>query len=326
MNLFVYSSPLHFLFATVIAKNMGGRSIGLYTPFAKDFSSTFAQISKYTAFSFDESYDFSELMQLREKFEIRQIFLPNRFQYEAVCIFNTFKSSAKINLYEEGAALYLSSLHVGHNISDQNRTLWVKNFLRSCFGLPKSHIYLNSFSNIYCMFPDMLPALSEKGQSLQPLFSSFLSGLPKARESQKGILILSQWFVSENVLTEKEYIHYLCDISSRLGYEQIFYKPHPRDSESLTQQLVNKHDFKLLPAPFDEDLPIELFLIANPLIDIVGFWTSTLLYTQHLLPNNVFSIYSDFAQFFPNNMKLQSMYKKSSGLLEKFGICPFKQK
>lgn len=307
MNIVVFSSPLQYLFAHLVIKQLSLKNvIGVYYIYQKDFSTVFNYIDNILLNKIDKC-NMDEIEGIMTNRNLEAVFFSNRFSQEEVTLFHKVKGRAsKICLYEEGANFYLQHFFLNKNINDNNFVLKLKNMIKQLVKKNASHIYISQIDEIYSVFDlEFLPK-NVKRYSLFEQFQKLQSnGLTKQSDS---CLILSQWFVEHNYLSEDEYIYYINHLVKRIEhkYKNIYYKPHPRDAEKLNMNIYKNPKIKCLKIPYNE-VPVELF-IAKQNLDLYGFWSSAMFYINSAWDVDVFSLFQDLVNMYPENLRIKEMY------------------
>ncbi len=307
MNIVVFSSPLQYLFAHLVIRELSLKNvIGIHYIYQKDFSPIFNHIDNILFHKIDR-WSTDEIEGIMANSNIEAVFFSNRYSQEEVALFHKLKGrTSKICLYEEGANFYLQHFFLDKNIKDNNFVLKFKNMIKQLFKKNTSHIYLSQIDEIYSVFDlEFLPkkvkrySLFEQFQKLQS------SRLIKQNDS---CLILSQWFVEHNYLSEDEYIYYVNHLVEKIEnrYNNIYYKPHPRDAEKLNSNIYKNPKIKRLKTPYNE-VPVELF-IANQNLDLYGFWSSAMFYINSAWDVDVYSLFQDLINMYPENQRIKEMY------------------
>lgn len=317
MRIITFSSPLQYLFASLINKQNNDELVGYYYQFHADFSTVFDEIdkileSKLTRYPIENIYNLDRIPS--------EIILSNRFSYEDIKIFEFFKQDkVKFSIYEEGTSFYIDHNYLNKNINDKNIIIKLKNLIKKLINKPSSHIYMKDIDKTYSIFgnPEWMSKKIE-----QELFCNEFNKLKnKNKMNTKGnAIILSQWFVEHNILKEEEYIDFIGSVVNTLKnkYSIIYYKAHPRDNENMTQAIINKYSLSILAEPYNI-LPVEIF-IGKYDVDTYGFWTSAMFYVHRLWDIPTFSLFNKIISIHDKNIKLKEIYTTSKYLLNRYEI------
>lgn len=316
MRLIVFSSPLHFLVALLVKQSDGVESVGLYLRHQKDCSETFAKIAE--KLGVDLRY-VTSMESLDQNFS--EVVITNRFDPVQVALIEKYRRKATIAFMEEGASIYLKELHFSKGLSDGNRWLRLKELFRVVIGKGRRFIPMSWFEKGYSFCAAEIPFLSKRCEliNLTDVFRATVrnSNIDKSGGGKK-IIILSQWFVAKQILSEDEMLAFYGWLVERKlsGYDAVYYKPHPWDEVEFTDRV--KQQFGFLSVE-DEDLPVELWLALNPNADLIGFWTSTMFYCDGVLPNKAFSALKALSKY-SNNENIVYQYKIAEHLILNSGV------
>jgi len=308
MNIFLYSSPLQYLCAHLVIEKekIQNSSIGVYYLYDKDFTHIFKMIDKVMG----RTIQTKPLSSFHPKV-INHLFLTNRFSSHEIQFYTKHHNIIdQVSLYEEGANMYLPHFFLDKTINDSNLLLKLKNTIKKKLGKQVSHLPLTTFDSIYSIFD--IPFIAKKTKNI--LIYNEFKKLQTIQNKNNFCLILSQWFVEHRYLTENEYITYIKNLSHSLKktYNIVYFKPHPRDNNSMVNRIYNIDHIARLPSDY-EDLPAEL-VIAKLNLDVFGFWTSTMFYVIEAWDINVYSLFEDLL----SNYKKQdiiNMYELDAKIL-----------
>jgi len=317
-NIFLFSSPLQYLFATLTARLVGGPATGYFYQYGRNFEDVYEAMDHIAGHVLDRN-DIAQMDDPKAPF---RLFIGNRFSnVEIDCFCRLRARSDEICLYEEGVNLYIDHFYLNKKLSDSNKINWLKNQIKRSIGKNPNQIYLREFSKIYSVFskipyrPNTVMHISLADEMRK------ISKNKLEKTEKKEALLLSQWFVSHNLLNNNEYFNFIRDAVSYIaqGYDKVYFKAHPRDPDNVTERILAELPVLRLPKDF-ESVPAELFLATNPSVDVFGFWTSAMFYSKHLYGSRSVSFFRALVERFADRSEIREMYKSVQPLLIEKGI------
>lgn len=306
MNYFIFSSPLQFFFATLVANELGGKCLGFYYFFGKDFTQEYVKISnvmdsKIHIVGDTSNIDFSGISPSDS------FFLGNRFAPQEIEIFSKArKLKSQVNLYEEGTNTYLEHHFASSSLSDSSLSLRVKNLIKKVLNRKVTHIYLGEFDSIYTTFK--FDNKNVKNNIRIKLNS-------KASEGNGGInrdcIFLSQSLTQDGFLSEEDYVNFVKSLLDFLltKYSVVYFKQHPRDSIKVIQNILEDFGDRVSELPLDyNNLPVEIYLSEFSHVDVYGFFTSTLMYHSSLFGGKSFQVLSLLVSMIDTSPQLKTLH------------------
>lgn len=324
-NIFIFSSPLQFLFACIISLNLKNKAVieGYYYIYDKNFINVYSKILQFLKAPFDNIQILSNL-DIDNLKEDDQIFLGNRFNKVEVDLYYKLKKHVKnIFLYEEGFNTYLRHHFNNNELSDYNIKTFIKNRVKLFIGKTPSLIPLNNFNKVYSTFPLDHLRNKSKWNKIEFLKQNHLNS---KNNFSDDCIFLSQTIVEDGFINKLEFLKFIELALSELAkkYTVIYFKPHPRNSNELIDKIL-KLNYKIcfLPDHY-QDLPAEFFLMENN-IDTYGFSSSTLLYASSLFQIKTFQCLEELIRLYPSK-KLNYFYSSVEPFFLKNNIEKFEIK
>lgn len=318
--IFIFSSPLQFLFCSLIAEKMDADKdiYGFYYTYQKDFRNVFTKII--------DVFD-SKVVRINdvEHFKVNSlnpgdyVFFGNRYNNLECSLFKLVKTNTKnYFLYEEGFNTYLGHHFNNSTLNDTNLKLGIKNFVKTCLGKTPSHVKLNDFQKVYTTFK--LEHLKDQTKWVK---IDFLSKNQPIVLENSTCLFLSQTLVEDGFIDEGTYLTFMNKVLKELSknYDIIFFKTHPRNDVSLMQRILNGNPkIKTLPEPYDT-LPAEFFT-KDFMVHLYGFTSSTLMYAASLFKTESFQCLDSLIEL-KSTKELRSFQSSAGPLLKKHGVKPY---
>jgi hypothetical protein len=320
-TIFIFSSPLQFLFSGLISNtiNKDSKIEAYYYSYGKDFYPTYSLMLNYVDTSINQ---INHIDNLRHESisNTDEVFIGNRYNIIEVALFYKLRNKTeKIYLYEEGFNIYIK--HHFNNIkqSEFNIITNLKNTVKLLIGRTPSLIKLSKFRKVYTTFP--LDHLRDQSKREKIIF------LSKNRNTTKNYtnscLFLSQTLVEDGFINDNSFLKFMNQAFKQLEekYALIYFKPHPRNSEELISRVLQSNKkVSFLPDDYQQ-MPAELFLINNT-IDVYGFSSSTLLYASGLFNINTYQCMNQLLECV-HTPKLEDFYNSVVPLFKKYGIIEF---
>jgi hypothetical protein len=321
MKLLIFSSPLHYMVALLVKKHSGEPCLGLYLQHNKNCADVFKEISNRLGIDLDFVVDVD---LVKNRGDISELVVSNRFDHIQMDLVLAYKGRVLLSFMEEGASIYLKESHLGKGLRDDNYWLRFKQLVKVALGRRRYFIPMNMFSRGYSFCAAEIPFLNKSCQLINItetfLTSARQSGFraPDAERHEKRALVLSQWFVAKNILTESEMVDFYTWMHNEelCQYDKVYYKPHPWDSPEFTARIKAQFGFLSLD---NEHIPVELWLATHPDVDLYGFWTSTMVYCNGVLENKAISVLATLAKR-TKNSNIEHQYHVAKELLDKAGV------
>ncbi|KGL64357.1 alpha-2,8-polysialyltransferase family protein [Polaribacter sp. Hel1_85] len=317
-NIFIFSSPLQFLFSSLTASQLeqNSYSIGYYYVYHKNFTNIYKMISDFLGDSMSIILPIEEMDVNDINFD-DTVYFSNRYSsVEIELFYKCYDKTTNLNLYEEGFNTYLKHHFNNPKKSEYNTINNIKNFIKvKIRGKRPNLIKLEEFKNIYTTFK-----IDHLKNNTNWIPINFVNS-NEIQKSNDSCLFLSQSLVQDSLIDKNIFIDFLESYFSKIGlkYKTIYFKPHPRDDIEMINEIIRKNkNLKLLPEK-DSDLPAEILLVKKPM-DVIGFSSSTLIYANSLLKITSYECLSDLVKMNKTNYKIQSYYKSVKVLFNKHKI------
>lgn len=321
-NIFIFSSPLQFLFSCIISLNLKNVGIieGYYYIYDRNFTEVYSKILMLLKAPFDSIKSLSSL-DIDNLNEDDQIFLGNRYnKVEVDLYYKLNKHISNIFLYEEGFNIYLKHHFNNKELSDYNIKTLIKNRVKLFLGKTPSLIPLNNFNRVYSTFPLDHLRNKFKWNKIEFLKQNHF----KSKKISNKCIFLSQTMVEDGYINELNFLKFIELVLNKLEkkYDVIYFKPHPRNCNDLIKKILKLRDkMDIFPEKY-QDLPAEFFLMENN-IDTYGFSSSTLLYASGLFKIKSFQCLEELHRLYPSQ-KLNSFLLSVKPFFHKKNIEKFK--
>lgn len=326
-NIFVVGSPQQYLFAKVISNALDGTSIFIENDSAGRFKDTYNKIDIILDMPTIPIIDYNSIEI--NKMHTNRIFISNRFNSIDIDIFLLLRENSKIMcIYEDGIAFYLPYAFFNNTLSDNNKILRFKNYSKyylhaftSIKRYKPNFLPMTIFDEAHIAFPDSLKKYEGRVFDILPYLKSHLHS-PKSNRLRTCVF-MSQCIVKDNLTTSQAYKNYvisnLCKI--REHYDNVYYKPHPRDDNDLTTSILASSGVDTLPSPYDQ-IPIEIFCGHFENTDLYGFGTSALAYAATLFGSRSYTLIPSYLKAVPNQ-RLADLWSDVHGLLKPYGVIEY---
>lgn len=216
-----------------------------------------------------------------------------------------YKVDITLNNYPEGIANLLLE-----NIGSKQ---YIKDIIRNVYGIVKGTRYytytgditgIKYSDKVYSLSPEFIDSIDKEIITIPKL-----NNKKNANNRNQICIILGQpYYSTEN---EKEFIKIMKEIveyMNKLGYNNIFYKPHHYEDRNLVNKVSNYVDEVV----YDHN-PIEQYAIDNNIKAVIGFTSSALINLKSMYGNNIECISYKGLKFIKDvnsKQKLESIYNR----------------
>lgn len=332
------NSPLQYLLARTIAEHKFPADDNHLLQYIEggDFGAVFAQIDRIIGENHFATW--RKWGEFDPGVEYSRLFLSNRYNPIECEIRKAMVGRfEKLCAFEDGFATYLKHSFRDPDVHDWSfkifRRKWretIRAKLDNVIGTRKARLDLivpyipaYKFSAIYSVLPHV-PAypFTVRRHAIREEFQATCAGPPAKPKSGSQCVFLGQSLVADGLVNDEIYRTITRDaLRTAIGrYETVFFKRHPREHCSIEADAAALGCLPL-PEPFDV-VPVELYLARNPGTDVIGFWSTTLIYAP-IVGARAFTAGHLLARERPDTRDIMRAWQYSRKVLDRAAVRRF---